>query len=73
MARKRPALQFRVRSGTLSELLIELHRGDLDLLFTVLDERTKGADLKTSPVFEDHFVLVDPVDGSDPEHEPVVE
>jgi DNA-binding transcriptional LysR family regulator len=58
VARKRPALKFRVRSGTLSELLIELHRGDLDLLFTVLDERTEGADLKTRPVFEDHFVLV---------------
>jgi DNA-binding transcriptional LysR family regulator len=58
VARKRPALQFRVRSGTLSELLIELHRGDLDLLFTVLDERTEGADLKTRLVFEDHFVLV---------------
>jgi DNA-binding transcriptional LysR family regulator len=58
VARKRPGQRFRVRSGTLSELLSELHRGDLDLLFTVLDERTEGADLKTRLVFEDHFVLV---------------
>jgi DNA-binding transcriptional LysR family regulator len=58
VARKRPGLKFRVRSGTLSELLIELHRGDLDLLFTVLDERTDGPDVKTRLVFEDHFVLV---------------
>jgi DNA-binding transcriptional LysR family regulator len=58
IARKRPGLRFRVRSGTLSELLIELHRGDLDLLFTVLDERTEGPDVKTRLVFEDHFVLV---------------
>jgi len=58
VALKRPSLKLRVRSGTLPELLIEVHRGDLDLLFTVLDERTKGADLKTRLVFEDHFVLV---------------
>jgi DNA-binding transcriptional LysR family regulator len=58
LVRQRSAMRVRVRSGTLSELLIELHRGDLDLLFTVLDERTSGTDLKILPVFEDHFVLV---------------
>jgi DNA-binding transcriptional LysR family regulator len=58
VARKRPALKFRVRSGTLSELLTEIHRGDLDLLFTVLDERIEGGKFKTQLVFEDHFVLV---------------
>jgi len=47
-----------VRSGTISELLVDLHRGDLDLLFTVLDERTKGPDLKTQKLFDDSFALV---------------
>ncbi len=58
VAHRRAAMRVRVRSGTISELLIELHRGNLDLLFTVLDERTTGADLKTLPLFEDQFVLV---------------
>ena len=39
---KRPDLKFRVRSGTISELLVEPAPGDLDLLFTVLDERDQG-------------------------------
>ena len=58
IAPKRPSLKIRVRSGTLSELLVDLHRGNLDLLFTVLDERTRGPDVTTRLLFEDHFVLV---------------
>jgi DNA-binding transcriptional LysR family regulator len=58
VALKRPVLKVRVRSGTISELLVDLHRGDLDLLFTVLDERTKGPDLKTQKLFDDSFALV---------------
>lgn len=58
IALKRPHLKVRVRSGTISELLVDLHRGDLDLLFTVLDERTKGPDLKIQRLFEDSFALV---------------
>lgn len=58
IALTRPDLKFRVRSGAISELLVDLHRGDLDLLFTILDERTKGPDLKTRKLFEDSFALV---------------
>lgn len=58
IALKRPDLRVRVRSGTISELLVDLHRGDLDLLFTVLDERTKGPDLKVQKLFDDNFSLV---------------
>jgi len=58
VARKRPNLKVRVRSGTLSELLVDLHRGDLDLLVTVLDERTRGPDLKVQKLFDDSFALV---------------
>jgi len=57
-AQKRPKLRFRIRSGTLTELLVDLHRGDLDLLFTVLDERIRGPDLKVEELFEDQFALV---------------
>jgi DNA-binding transcriptional LysR family regulator len=58
IALKRPDLKFKVRSGAISELLVDLHRGDLDLLFTLLDERTKGPDLKTQKLFDDSFALV---------------
>jgi DNA-binding transcriptional LysR family regulator len=58
IALKRPGLKVRVRSGTITELLVDLHRGDLDLLFTVLDERTKGPDLKIQKLFDDSFALV---------------
>ncbi len=58
IALKRPDLKVRVRSGTISELLVDLHRGDLDLLFTVLDERTKGPDLKVQKLFDDSFALI---------------
>lgn len=58
VAAKRPSLRFTIRSGTSQELLPALHQGDLDILFTVLDERVKGPDLKVETLFEDHFVLV---------------
>jgi DNA-binding transcriptional LysR family regulator len=58
IAAKRPWLRVTVRSGTSQELLPALHQGDLDILFTVLDERVKGPDLKVETLFEDHFVLV---------------
>ena len=58
VAFKRPALNIFIRSGTVSELLVELNRGDLDLLLTVLDERIKGANLKTHLLFDDHVVVV---------------
>ena len=57
VATKRPALNILVRSGTVSELLVELNRGDLDLLLTVLDERIEGANLKTHLLFDDHVVV----------------
>jgi DNA-binding transcriptional LysR family regulator len=62
VADKKPSVRFRIRSGTLAELLVDLHRGDLDLLFTVLDERTRGPDLHTQQLFEDQFALVVRVD-----------
>ncbi len=58
VAAKRPALNILVRSGTVSELLVELNRGDLDLLLTVLDERIEGANLKTHLLSDDHVVVV---------------
>ena len=58
IAAKRPLLRFTIRSGTSQELLPALHQGDLDILFTVLDERVKGPDLNVETLFEDHFVLV---------------
>jgi len=58
IAAKRPQLRLTIRSGTSQELLPALHQGDLDILFTVLDERVKGPDLKVEILFEDHFVLV---------------
>jgi len=58
IAAKRPLLRFTIRSGSSQELLPALHQGDLDILFTVLDERVKGPDLKVETLFEDHFVLV---------------
>jgi DNA-binding transcriptional LysR family regulator len=54
----RPELKLNVRSGTLSELLPALKRGDLDLLFTVLDERPDAGELQSTLIFEDHFVIV---------------
>jgi DNA-binding transcriptional LysR family regulator len=56
--RKRPALRFEIRSGSVHELLAALHQGEMDLLFTVLDEQLKGPDLKIERLFEDHFTLV---------------
>jgi DNA-binding transcriptional LysR family regulator len=58
IVKTRAALKVNVRSGTLSELLPALNRGDLDLLFTVLDERIEGGDLRSQLIFEDHFVIV---------------
>ena len=58
VARRRPGLKVQVRSGTTSELLPALNAGDLDVLFTVLDERVAGPDLHCRKVFEDHFALV---------------
>ena len=58
VAKKRPALKFKIRSGTSRELLPALNQGDLDILFTVLDDRVQGPDLKVQLLFEDHFVLV---------------
>jgi DNA-binding transcriptional LysR family regulator len=58
VAKKRPALKFVIRSGTVSELVPSLNQSDLDILFTVLDERVQGPKLKTQVLFEDHFVLV---------------
>jgi DNA-binding transcriptional LysR family regulator len=58
VAKPRVALRFNVRSGTIPELLPALKRGDLDLLFTVLDERLNGVEVKSTLVFEDHFVIV---------------
>ena len=58
IAAKRPSLRFTVRSGSAQELLPALHQGELDILFTVLDERIKGPDLRVERLFEDHFVLV---------------
>ena len=58
VARRRPGLKVQIRSGTLSELLPALNAGELDVLFTVLDERMAGPDLCCKKVFEDHFALV---------------
>lgn len=58
IALKRPNLKFKIRSGAISELLVDLHHGDLDMLFSILDERTKGPDLKTQKLFNDSFALV---------------
>jgi DNA-binding transcriptional LysR family regulator len=58
VVKTRAALKVNVRSGTLPELLPALNRGDLDLLFTVLDERVEGGDLRSQLIFEDHFVIV---------------
>jgi DNA-binding transcriptional LysR family regulator len=58
VARRRPGLKVQIRSGTLSELLPALNAGDLDVLFTVLDERVAGPDLHCRKVFDDHFALV---------------
>jgi DNA-binding transcriptional LysR family regulator len=58
VARRRPGLKVQIRSGTLSELLPALNAGDLDVLFTVLDERVDGPDLHCRKVFDDHFALV---------------
>jgi len=58
VARRRPNLNIRVRSGSISELLVDLQRGDLDLLLTVLDERTKGPDLEVQRLFDDSFAMV---------------
>lgn len=58
VARKRPNLDIRVRSGTISELLVDLQRGDLDLLLTVLDERTRSPDLEVQRLFDDRFALM---------------
>jgi DNA-binding transcriptional LysR family regulator len=58
VVKTRPQLKLNVRSGTLSELLPALKRGDLDLLFTVLDERLDGGELQSTLIFEDHFVIV---------------
>jgi len=58
VAAKRPSLNIVVRSGTIPELLVELKRGDLDLLLTVLDERIEGANFKTNLLFDDHVVVV---------------
>jgi DNA-binding transcriptional LysR family regulator len=56
--RKRPSLRFEIRSGSVHELLSALHQGEMDVLFTVIDEQLKGPDLKIERLFEDHFVLV---------------
>jgi DNA-binding transcriptional LysR family regulator len=58
VANKRPSLKFTVRSGTTAELLTALTQGDLDILFTVVDEHLRGPDLKAEILFEDHFVIV---------------
>lgn len=58
VAAKRPDLKFAIRSGTVSELLPSLTCGDIDILFTVLDEGVGGPDLKIEQLFEDRFVLV---------------
>ena len=58
VAVKRPNLRFAIRSGSASELLPSLTCGDIDILFTVLDEGVSGPDLKIEPLFEDRFVMV---------------
>ena len=58
VTKARPMLKVTVRSGTISELLPALGRSELDLLFTVLDERTAGASVETKLIFEDRFVIV---------------
>lgn len=58
VAAKRPDLRVVIRSGTASELLPSLTCGDIDILFTVLDDGVSGPDLKIEPLFEDRFVLV---------------
>ena len=58
VTKSRPLLKLTVRSGTISELLPALDRGELDLLFTVLDERLTGADVESRLIFEDHFVII---------------
>jgi len=58
VALKRPDLKFTVRSGTASQLLPSLTSGELDFLFTVLDDNVRGPNLRIEPLFEDHFILV---------------
>ncbi|MDP1604003.1 MAG: LysR family transcriptional regulator [Legionella sp.] len=58
VAANRPSLRFTVRSGSAKELMPALHQGEVDILFTVLDEHAKGPDLRVERLFEDHFVLV---------------
>jgi DNA-binding transcriptional LysR family regulator len=58
IATKRPGLRISVRSGSAQELFPALHQGEVDIIFTVLDENGTGPDLKVEPLFEDHFVLV---------------
>ena len=58
VVRARPMLNLTVRSGTISELLPALNRGELDLMFTVLDEQLIGANVSTKVMFEDKFVIV---------------
>ena len=58
IAVKRPDLKFTVRSGTASQLLPSLASGELDFLFTVLDDNVRAPNLHIEPLFEDHFVLV---------------
>jgi DNA-binding transcriptional LysR family regulator len=58
IAARRPSLRFTIRSGTAQELLPALLQGDVDILFTVLEDHIKGPDLRIERLFEDHFVLV---------------
>lgn len=58
VTKSRPKLKLTVRSGTVSELLPALKRGELDLLFTVLDERIDAREVKTQLIFQDHFVII---------------
>lgn len=58
IASKRPSLRITVRSGSAQELFPALHQGEVDVIFTVLDEHGSGPDLRVEPLFEDHFVLV---------------
>ena len=58
IAAKRPSLHIKVRSGSAKELFPALHQGEVDVVFTVLDEHSNGPDLRVEPLFEDHFVLV---------------
>lgn len=58
VTKSRPKLKLTVRSGTVSELLPALKRGELDLLFTVLDERIDAREAKSQLIFQDHFVII---------------